>query len=294
MKSKKMLLPILIWTFTILSIAACALIFMIAKKPTVTEQTFPFSITYEFMGETVYIEDVYTARFVNRGDRYRDYSGKIDSMDHEYKSMYLLQDNSKGSIVLDTQLCPNCLMGDPSYDCTHDNPMKPELIYDDIDGMRYRDEESLAEQGVRLISWEYPPPIENTFVFSHFTSLNGEVSPVMMLVGVLGLLATVVCVKKEKNVVPQPIDQVSILFHYLIGFFGVPFLALVGFFSDITGNSSNIFHQMFYFTSAFAALGVAVSIGLRRKGFSKSACIAQLVIPAIVLLLLFISALGVF
>ena len=275
MKLKNLRLSIIIWSVAVLAIAACAVIYCIAKKPTVTEKVFDFSITYEFQGETVTIEDVYSVHYVRNGgythSKERIYSGKIGGKEDADRTTYVLQDNENGTIVLHTNLCPDCLMGDPQYDCRSDGPMEPQFIYDDVNGYRFTDEESLLAQGVKLISWDYPTPIENSFVFSHMSILSGEVVVPMALIGLLALLATVITVKKENDLVYTSTDHGTIVLNFVSAFIVVPFFALVTWLFDIVGNNEKIFNQMLYFTAALTALGIAVSVFLRRKGFSKGA-----------------------
>ena len=52
MKNKKLLFPTIILVVAIMAIAVYSVCSSIAKKPTVTEGEFPFSITYEYKGET--------------------------------------------------------------------------------------------------------------------------------------------------------------------------------------------------------------------------------------------------
>ena len=69
MKSKKISLSALILIVAVLVAAVYSAVSSIAKKPTITEGEFPFSITYELDGETVTINDVYEACYVSNGRR---------------------------------------------------------------------------------------------------------------------------------------------------------------------------------------------------------------------------------
>ena len=289
MKLKNLRLPIAIWSVSILAIVAYAIIYCIAQRPTITEKEFDFSITYEYQGETITIRDVYVVRYIgNDGysqSKTRNYSGKIVGMQEAGITTYVLKDEEECRIVLKTNLCPSCLMGDPQYDCRSDGPMAPQFVYDDADGMRFTDEESLLAQGVKLISWAYPSPIENTFVFSHMSVLSGEVVFPITLIAALALFATILLVKKEKDLVYTSTDHGTILLNFVSGFIVVPFFAVGSWASDILGENKNIFQQMFYFTAALTVLGIAVSVFLRRKGFSKESFFAMLVGPAVFVLL---------
>lgn len=58
--------------------------------------------------------------------------------------------------------------GDEYYDVM----LEPYLAVFTHDGYEYSDEESLAQFGAQLISWEMPKPIENSFVFAGFSILH--------------------------------------------------------------------------------------------------------------------------
>lgn len=105
MKSKKILLPIIILGVAVLLMAVCSVVMSIAKKPTITEQEFPFSITYELDGETKTIQDVYKVRYDGNGGytdtKGRCYVGEISDMG-EGTTCYILKKDKKGRIELQT------------------------------------------------------------------------------------------------------------------------------------------------------------------------------------------------
>lgn len=290
MKSKKLFLPTAILVAAALVIALYSVVSSIAKKPTVTEQEFAFSVTYSIDGETKTINDVCTVRYDRNGGytdtKTRFYVGKIGGINEENDTTYILQDDEDGRIVLNTKLYADYLMGDPEYEYFDDDTFEPQILYYDSEEIEYTDEETLLAQGVKLISWEYPKPIENSFVFSHISIVNGEVVLPSLIIAALALIATIVFVKKENDIVPKPIDKISTVCNIVIGFAGVPFFALVTWLSDITGDNESIFHQMIYFTSAFTVLCIAASVSLRRKGFSKASFAVQFLGPVSFLLLL--------
>ena len=249
MKSKKLLFPIVVLVVAALAIAAYAVWFGIAKEPTITEKDFNFAITYEYTGETVVIEDVYTVRFVGHSSypnsKYRNYSGKIGGKDAENSTRYYLVETDEVSLFLDTQFCPDCMLGDPECDCGLNGVIEPRFVYDDESGRRHFDAETLLEQGVKLIGWEYPAPIENTFVFSHMSILSGEVVIPMVAISLVALLLIIVFVKKDKDLKLEGKDRDSAIFGYAIGFAGIPFFTLGTSLSDIGGDIGMLSHQMF-------------------------------------------------
>lgn len=66
-------------------------------------------------------------------------------------------------------------MGDPEYDYFDDRAFEPQIFYYDEQEVEYCDEETLAAHGVKLVSFKYPTPIENSFVFSHISIFSSVV-----------------------------------------------------------------------------------------------------------------------
>ena len=173
MKSKKLFLPAVILAVAIILIAVFSVVMSIAKKPTITEMDFPFSITYEFKGETVTIDDVYSARY-DRNDGYADtktrvYVGGIESLGEE-ETAYCIQDNDEGKIVLYTNLYSDYMMGDSDPRAYSGVASIPQICIYDAEGNEFTDEETLEAHDVKIISYDIPEPIENTFVFSHIST----------------------------------------------------------------------------------------------------------------------------
>lgn len=287
MKSKKLFLPTVIMLAAIFAITVFCIINGIAQKPTVTEGEFPFSITYEFNGETVTIEDIYSAHYY-KNDGYtntksRFYVGKIGNLP-EGETLYTLKEGENGSIFLSTEFYADYLMGDPLYDYFDDEEFAPKILSYDFEG----NEDPSAAQSVKIISWEYPTPIENTLVFSHISCMDGEVVLPTLIISILALLATIIFVKKDKDFVRKPIDVVSTVFNFLICIVTVPFFTISGWLLDALGDNDHIVSQIFFLLAAFTVLGIALSVALRRKGYGKSGLLAQFIVPAIFALIMFI------
>ena len=279
MKTKKQLLPIIILVTAVLAMTVFGVVTNVAKKPTITEMDFPFSITYEYNGETITIDDVYSARFT-KNDGYvqvtgRQYDGYITELGEGGGASYILRDDPKGSIYLHTNFYADYLMGDPAYEYFTYEAFEPTLLYYDAEYNEYTDEQTLAELGIKLIDWEYPEPIENSFVFSHIAHLSGAVVIPFLIIAVLALLAVIIFVKKEKDYTRRPIDTISIVLNFIISFTCVPFFTIYGIFSDINGSSGEFAHQLGYTLPALTVLGLASSVSLRRKGYRKGSFFAQ-------------------
>ena len=294
MSVKKLRFPAMILASTVLLMLVVSVFFGIAMKPTITEHAFDFSITYELNGETKTIEDVYSVRYVRNGGyadtKERIYQGNIGDMPEDSTS-YVLFEDAEGKIVLLTALYAGYMMGDPQYASYADDALCPQIVYYDREGYEYEDEETLTAKGVRLISYEYSSPIKNSFVFSHVSILSGEIVIPTVLIGLLGLLLTILLVKRDRELVRKPLDVATVICNFLCGCFEVPFFTIVACFSDITGNNGQIFHQMFYFVPALIVLCIAASVALRRKGFSKSSFVLQILILGVFVQLYLLASL---
>ncbi len=281
MKTNKLLIIIL--AVTIAAMAVCSVALSIALKPTVTEGEFPFSVTYELDGEVVTINDVCVA-YYDGNDGYantkeRVYVGKIGDMEENNSVYFLREQDGYGSLELHLNLYADYLMGDPEYDYFDDEAFEPEIIYFDSEGQGYTDEETLAAQGVKLISWEYPTPIENTLVFSHISIFSGVVVVPTLLIGLVALVVTMIFVKKDSDYVRKPVDILSTVLNFLICFIPLPFFTVASVLMDITDINEDLLSQMFYFVPALTILGIVASVGLRRKGKKISSLLVQFAGP---------------
>lgn len=285
MKSKKLFLPTIILAIAVLAIAVCSVVSGIAQKPTVTEAEFPFSITYELDGETVTIEDVYVARYSDNSGyadtKSRVYVGKIGNMSED-QTVYTLKEDENGRIELCTHFYAEYMMGDAAeYNYFDEEPFEPGIYYYDAEEIEYHDAETLQAQGVKLISFEYPEPIENSFVFSHISYLSGAVVPVILLVAVLAMLAVIIFVKKEKELVYKAADKISVALNFLVGLLYVPMVSILSVLIDMEGGGPELYYQIMYFIPSFSVLCIAASIALRRKGYGVKSLIATLIGPAV-------------
>ena len=295
MKNKKLFLPTIILAVAILATVVYSVVSSIAFKPTVTEGEFPFSITYELDGERVTIEDVYKAHYV-KNDGYADtksriYAGELKSSGED-DTLYTLKKDENTRVELWTRFYADYLMGDPEYDYFDDETFEPKIYYYDENEIEYYDEETLAAQGVKLISFEYPTPIENSFVFSHISHFSGAVVLPTLLISLLALIAIIIFVKKEKELEYKAVDIVSIILNFVIGFTLIPFVTILGVFIDIEGGGPELYYQIMYFVPAVSILCIAASVALRRKGYGKSSLITQFIGPAIFVLYLLIFYVG--
>ena len=295
MKNKKLFIPAIILAVAILAIAIYSVVSSIAYKPTVTEAEFPFSITYEIDGKTVTINDVYKTRYVGN-DGYADtksrvYVGELLSSEKD-NTLYTLKKDKNTRVELWTQFHPDYLMGDSEYDYFEETSFEPMIYYYDANEQEHYDEETLAKQGVKLISFEYPTPVENSLVFSHISYFSGAVVIPTLLIALLALIATIIFVRKEKELKYKAVDIVSIIFNFIIGFTVIPFVTVLAIFIDIEGGGPELYYQLLYFIPSLSLLCVTASVALRRKGHGVKSLIIEFIGPAVFAIYLIVFYVG--
>lgn len=297
MKKHKLFLPILILVISLLVMAVYGAISNIALKPTITEHEFPFSITYELDGVTETVDAVCAVSFAGN-------DGYVKATTRQYEEKYISQRENMGSsfeifvgdecsITLFTHIYPDYLMGDPEYDYFDDGTAyEPILSYcnwatgETIEGLE------LPEQGAKIISWEYPEPIQNSFKFSHIAHMSSaDVFP-FLIIAILAMIAMMIFVKRDKTVPMKLIDKISVVFNIAVAVVFIPFVSVYGMFIDINGSEAAIGHQMGYLVPAFMVLALAASLGLRRRGYHKSGLIVQFAGPVYFGLHLVVAAIG--
>lgn len=295
MKNKKLFLPAIILVVAILATVVYSLISSIAFKPAITEGEFPFSITYEMDGETFVIKDVYKAEYEGNGGyadtMHRNYNGTIIGLG-EQSTIYTVKRENNTRIELNTFFYADYMMGDTEYDYFDEEPFEPRFYYYDANEQEYHDEETLAAHGVKMISFEYPEPIKNSFSFSHISYCSGAVVLPSLLIAILALLAIMIFVKKEKELEYKAAHIISIVFNFIIGIICVPIVTILGVLIDIEGGGPELYYQIMYFIPALSVLSLAASVALRRKGYGKSALIASFIGPVIFGLYLLICYVG--
>ena len=166
--------------FTVL-ILVLTLVFVLTScgfeaSPKIKEGKFNFSVTYEQNGELKTLSGVYVCKYAGRsftlegGDFTRDWEGHIEGIegaDEIYNSAVLIcTTEDGGEIFLSFGLSAAQMMGEPYL---ADATIEPSffLVYpnEDHTSSEYGggDEEIEERYGLKIISYEYDAPIENTF-----------------------------------------------------------------------------------------------------------------------------------
>ena len=163
MKKILMILPLL-------CMLLCTLIGCSLPSPAIKTGEFDFSVTYEHDGELKTLSGVYackyegTARTID-SSIYRVWEGHFkDGTLSEVVPICTTEDGGKIELVF--LIYPEYFMGEPDYVIDFAPVARMSLSYYDSDNMCTEiceDAEVIAGYGVKLISFEYAQPIENTF-----------------------------------------------------------------------------------------------------------------------------------
>lgn len=272
-------------------IAVCLLLLAgyTVQKPAVSRQEFPFTITYEYQGQTHTITGVYIAEYEHTakyiGDPALAWDGYIKDHNRLDWNYYRIIETEQESFAINLNLIPGYLMGDPGYAGAECIP-SGEYHHLDLENP-VTDPAGLEDLGFRIVSWEYPQPIENHFSFGGF-SLSGETSLYTSAIALAMLLACMILIRKEP-VYTLP-DKVGIVLNYLVVFLAFPVIFLTAALSEILSHSS-VWQQILYLSPALTILGVAMSVTLRRMGHRKTGFLSQFIGPAIFALVIMIEEL---
>ena len=137
--------------------------------PEIKEGRFDFTVTYEINGEEKTYSGVYVCKYEGAYKTLAgegvDWEGYIENNDNN--GVIPIQTNEDGVIFIDLYFVPEYFMGDPDAIC-YDVPAPVlYIVYhsDNPDESTYENDPEILEAnyGVKLISYKYADPIENTF-----------------------------------------------------------------------------------------------------------------------------------
>ena len=142
-------------------------------KPEIKDGEFDFALTYQVDGEEKKIEGTYVCKFdgVSRAidGVGRDWTGYIK--DHDNFTEYEIKTTDEGTIKIELDIQPEFFMSDPNYKISEntDDPKPEPFVY--IASGDPSNEDAANEfsfdyydgKDVKIISFEYDQPIENTY-----------------------------------------------------------------------------------------------------------------------------------
>lgn len=274
MKIKKLILPVILILLGVIACVVASLLVGMQKAPTITKHDFPYSVTYTLDGETKTLEGVYTCEFKNFGnDVERIYEGSfvVDGVQIPSRR-HVIAEKDGWSLCIVIIFSDRNLMGDAGDGDAHYDPY---LSVVDAEDSEYYLEEKPGLFEAELVEWTYPESVENTFEFSGFAELYVTSMEVMVLVGLVVILLCVILVKKDPAVTYQVVDKLSIGLNVAITLVAIPIMMLCAAFGELFSTIPSQLYTVCYCIPAIAALSVAASLCLRRKGFAKTGFIAQ-------------------
>ena len=286
MKMNSLRIPALILTIgLVLSLVAC-LFTNVIMTPAIAEHDFKYSVTYKLNGETKTLEGVYKCIYegfsVGEDPRDRYYTGEytVDSQT-TLSHTYTIAEKDGAELYIVTLFNDCYLMGD-TKDMDYEPFLEePYLEAVDKEGYPYDETNMPSEFTAEIISWDYPEPIENTFVFSGFSILHAGSMLAMLVVGLLTVVACMIFVKRDKTVPYKALDKLSILANFAACFLAIPFFVICIALMLATMGGEDIVTQILLCTPAITALTVAASIALRRNGFTKTGFFIQFAGPVL-------------
>lgn len=113
----------------------------------------------------------------------------------------------------------------------------------------------------------------------------------MLLAGVLTIIACMILVKKEHSIEYKALDKLSTVFNFVIGLAAIPFMTVCIWLFPLTMDAASFAYQVCLCLPAITAFTIAASIALRRKGFTKSGFLMQLVCPVLFIVSIFVGSL---
>ena len=179
MKNKKIIFSgvaagfVLVLLVSALIAASFTGVFTRVPRPEIKEGEFDFALTYELDGETKKIEGTYVCKFEGTSRAIdgvgRHWEGYIK--DHSDSTDYEIKTTDEGVIKVDLDICADFFMSDPNYQNmkNSDDPKPEPYVYitsgdDSIEDPANEVSFSLYEgDDVKIISFEYDQPIENTY-----------------------------------------------------------------------------------------------------------------------------------
>ena len=145
-------------------------IFITIPKPEIKNGEFDFALTYEVDGEIKNIEGTYVCKFDGTSRELdgvsRDWTGYIK--DHDNYTEYEIKTTDEGVIMVSLDIRPEFFMSDPDFIDSYDIVPEPyvfitsgdQTIEDPTNEVSF---DYYSGDDVKIISFEYDEPIENTY-----------------------------------------------------------------------------------------------------------------------------------
>ena len=302
MKLKKLIPAAVLLALTLILYIVASVLFAYTTKPEITDGEFQFSITYEYKGETRTLSGVvkcsYSGSDTVQGEHNRYWDEEVIYQNPiNPEKPHIVDENEEMQTVLSLQ--PNMVagyfMGDPLYRDYYQaygvQGPEPYIEYYDYKNNISLDEENrdrvLQSIGFKILDFTYEKPIENSFSFS---GIRYEADNVIIFVAIslVFLILCLIFVRRDKEYRYSALDSLGIALNALLGIIAVPFITIICILFGIVESNVELVNQIIYNIPPIAILCLALSVVLRRKGFSKSGFAVQFgaVLPFALMLVL--------
>lgn len=279
----------IIFGITAIVYIAATLLFCYTTKPAVTKGEFPFSVTYEYKGETGTLSGVleceYSGSYTIHGEHHRYWreETRYDNPDH-VENPFVIDQNEElqTTLSLHENMSAGYFMGDPLYADYYLNyglaGVEPQVSYYDYKNEIFLEaanrEDVLESVGFKIIDFTYPEPLENRFSFS---GISYKADNVMIFIAIMLVffLLCLIFVRKDKEYRYSRLDKLGIIFNFLVGIVAVPFISFFCILFGIVESHIELINQITYNTPSIAILCLALSVVLRRKGYPKTGFFIQ-------------------
>ena len=282
MKTKKFVILAVLLAGLLIAYAAFSVIFCYNTKPAVSEGEFPFSITYEYLGETKTISGVFSCKFEGSrtisGQHDRYWNGEITYTEGDN---FVHKEETK-TLAVQPHMIAGYFMGDPLhrdhyqvYGLEGPEPYAEYYDYEnDISITDYDQDEELAAIGFRFIDFSYAQPIENSFSFS---GIKYEADNIIYFVALMlvFLIICIIFVRKDKEYKYSYLDKSCIIVNFIVGIVAVPFIYIICTLHGIVGSSYEWIEQFIYNIPPISILCLALSVVFRRRGLRKTGFFVQ-------------------
>ena len=283
MKAKKFSFAIILLAITVIAYLVATVLFCYTTKPEVLTGEFPFSITYEYKGETNTMSGVFACEYSGSNtihgehNRYWDQETIYhDPNDIENPHVIEQNDELQTTLAVQEHMCAGYFMGDPLYadhytQYGHEGP-EPYVEYYDYKNDIYLDDENrdevLESIGFEIIDFTYAEPISNSFSFS---GVQYEADNVTIFVAIMAayLVLCLVFVRKDQECQYSQLDKAGIVLNFLVGIIVVPALTIICMLFGLVENRVELINQITYTVPSIAVLCLALSVVFRRKGYSN-------------------------
>ena len=289
MKTKKLRLTMIFLAVTFLAYLVASVLFCYTTKPKVRTGEFPFSVTYEYQGENRTLSGVLKCEYSGSetifAEHYRYWDQEVVYDNPENLEEPFVVDHNE---ELQTTLCvyenmsAGYFMGDPLYQDYYRNygfeGVTPSASYYDYKNEIYlesaNEDEILESIGFKIVDYTYAEPIENSFSFSGVRYKADNIM-IFVAISVVFFLLCLIFVRKDKAYCYSRLDKVGIVLNFLVGLVAVPFITILCSMFGIVESDTALINQIMYSIPPISILCLALSVALRRKGYSKSGFLIQ-------------------